>query len=1321
MIRWRKLRNGLLVLLAGLIILLATLSALVETQTGSRWLVTRLAALANVELGPMTGNLRRGMDIASVDYHEGEVVFHAEQLSFRWRPVDLLYSALMIDSLSAQHLSLTLPPAAEEAPVSTEPFSQWPSLRLPVRIQLEQLDVRDIHFQQGEQKWQWERLSGDLSLGTFNLRYYQLQLVHADYRVQLDGRTGLDYPYPSQAEVQWQWQQPPAEDGTPGLFYQGVSRLSGSLQNLQLDNDLLSPLVAKVKAGGALVNAQRELETAPTLSLSADWAAQALPSAWWIANKTPPITQGRLTAEGNWQAYQARLEGAIQLPDAPPLGVITAVDGNLEAVTIHQLDIREQGERLQAMAASSSAPSADPLTEALVATAIPSKVQSQANSSAAPRTEESFNAAARLGIQGEVRWAPQLQWQLAVETKAFNLGGIIDNWPSHLNASFTTHGQLEASHWQAALEKLQIDGELRGVNVQGRGSLSLDGNTLRSDALSLIVGANQVQLKGVWGEEINLNWNINAPLLQQLDESLTGSLVSEGELRGDRTRPQLRVTAQAREFSWGDYGVENLALSLAPQALAPEEIVGPVQEMPEPPVPGPQGSDTPTAAPSPAPLSGNPLNLLTGELLAENYQLDFSANRLRFAAQQFSSILLNGSGSLAQHRLQSTVRSNQLGRLDLGLKGGYHDATWTGSLTQLAVKLKKVPRWWLTSSQPIVVSEAGALLGEQCLTTRTNLTAAVQRDSAIEREQIRAEWQPNQSPITFGLYDWLENKPALPASRIERYSLPRLCLDGDWAPATGVQLNALLDAVPLRQFLSLFKTEVYFAGVMDGSLRLQSPDLSLPATQANLSITTRNAELRYQHPGGVTDVYPWQDFVFNARLQQSRLTATSGLEWVGFGRMDWDSELDLAQQTINRARLQAGFTSIAPLETLLPFTNNVQGQLDADLSIGGSFNAPYLLGSLILRNGSANMTRLGLDLTNIQMQVNSSRAGTITLLSEVTSGDGRMTLVGDLKQFGTDQWSAEAFIRGSDFRVVSLPPLKANLSPDMKVTVDATSMNITGEAVIPWADANIKSLPPSATQVSSDVVIVDEQFLQDESLAPFAVYSNVNLSLGKDVSFKGFGLSSKVTGRLNLLKEAHRSFFTNGYVSVSEGSYKAYGQTLTIERGRLAFQGPYDNPGLDIRATRQIRDADNTKVGLDIGGTLQRPKATVFSSPSTSESQAMMMLLTGKPIKDASDADASLLLSAMSGLGMDTGSSITADINRFFGVDQLEVKADDGIEQSQLWVGKYLTPRLLVRYVVGIFDQAFSFGMEYQLTDHLRIEAESGETKTVDVVYKIER
>ena len=276
--------------------------------------------------------------------------------------------------------------------------------------------------------------------------------------------------------------------------------------------------------------------------------------------------------------------------------------------------------------------------------------------------------------------------------------------------------------------------------------------------------------------------------------------------------------------------------------------------------------------------------------------------------------------------------------------------------------------------------------------------------------------------------------------------------------------------------------------------------------------------------------------------------------------------------------------------------------------------------------------------------------------------------------------------------------------------------------MIPWARANIKRLPESATQVSSDAVIVNEQFAQEAVATPIDFFTNLTLSLGDDVQFKGFGLNSKLSGKLSLLKESQRPFFTNGYVSVANGSYKAYGQTLTIDRGRLVFQGPYDNPGLDIRASRIIKGEDGVKVGLDINGTLQRPIADVFSVPSRySESQAMMMLLTGKPANEATKADASMLVGAMGGLGMDSDGSIATEITRLFRLDELEIKSDEGIDQSQLWIGKYLTPKLLVRYVVGIFDSAFSLGMEYQLTKQLRVEAESGEAQSVDVIYKIER
>ena len=1273
----RKVRNIFFSLLALLLILLASVSALVETETGSRWVVKRLASAVNISLGEMSGNLRSGMDLAFIDYTQGEHHYHAEQVSFRWRPAAMLYSAVAIQSLRAQNVLIQLP-AASDANKNAQPFSQWPSLALPVRIFLDQVLINNIDYVQGDTRLHWKKLSGTLSLGTFHLRYKKFAIEHADYQLLLSGATNLRFPYDTSANLQWQWQNTAVAES---LAYMGVTELKGDLTKLQLHNQISLPVVFNADASVQLVNGQQQLQTAPPMTLALAWQEQTLPAPWWIPAQPQPMTSGKLTATGNWQAYNLQLDGDIHLPDAPALAISAAADGDLEKINIANLFVRELH---QAIALNNNALGAAPPAVA-----------------AAPLAPGN-NHERGLQLAGEVRWLPQLEWQLRANAKRLNLASVIENWPSDINVEFETRGARTKGEWHAEVQHLQMSGELRGVNVQGDGDLFLQGKKIRSNALHFIVGANQLRLNGDLGEEFNLDWTLNAPLLGQLDESLSGSVASRGTLRGNWKTPRVQMQASMEKFSFANYAVDKLELDLAPDIAT---VTPPSTAIDN----------------SVLPMDKTVLSAVVDELLNKHYKLTFNAKQLRIDQQRFSTIKIDGSGSINRHQLAAVIKSSAYGHTDFKLAGNYDGNEWQGKLTQLALKIKRVPRWWLTASKPIKINANSVSLGSQCFTTRSNLTAVVENAELLEREQLIGEWIPNQSPVK-NPYAWLDQRQALPSSGIEKYTLPQLCIDGEWASAAGASVNAKLDSIPLRQFLALFKVEVYFAGVMDGSLHLTSKDFSLATTKLHSNISTRNAELRYQYAGGATEVYAWRDFDVRASLDKSLLDVVAGMEWVGYGKINANAQLDLAQQKIVQGKLQSQFENLAPLETLITYANDVKGDFRADLSLSGSFSQPNLLGEVSLRNGTANLPRLGLDLTNIELQINSTQAGNINLVSQLQSGDGRLSLVGDMTQFGTPNWQLQGFVNGADVKVISLSQLKATLSPDLKLTANRKQVNITGTAVIPWARANIKRLPESATQVSSDAVIVNEGTVRGEAADAIEFLTNLKLSLGDDVQFKGFGLNSKLSGKLSLLKESQRPFFTNGYVSVANGSYKAYGQTLTIDRGRLVFQGPYENPGLDIRASRIIKGEDGVKVGLDINGTLQRPIADVFAVPAEyPESQMMMMLLTGKPASEATKADASMLVGAMGGLGMDSDGSIATEITRFFRLDELEVKSDDGIDQSQLWIGKYLTPKLLVRYVVGIFDNAFSLGMEYQLTKQFRLEAESGEAQSVDVVYKIER
>lgn len=1327
----RRIRNVFFCVLAVIIILLATISALVETETGSRWLITRVANLVNIELRGVSGDLRNGLDVESLEYSNGQQLYSAKKLSFRWRPVDLLYGSLLIQSLHAESVFIQPPPPADTPP-TTEPFSRWPQLRLPISIQLQQLRINNIELVRGETRIQWQKLHGALSWGAFYLRYNSLSLVHQDYSLVLSGSTAVTYPYATTANLQWQWQalreSSPAQDAnvSPALAYMGVSDVEGDLKSLAISTQMSAPVIVEAMVKSSLVNEKNQLITTPLLDLQASWQQQILPAQWWVPNQPTPITNGELSARGNWQEYTAELQGDIHLPQAPMLGVSASVRGDLKKIHIEFLRLRERYLSLDpAIANANPTPAsvsqpADDLTSDTSATPFiknlnpiiatltggNSSAMSSAGAVAPPVVVQQYtDTDAGLEVQGDVRWSPQLDWQLTAQAEHLNLASLFENWPSNINATFRNRGVLDKkTGWDITLQDLNLDGDLRGVNLRGGGSLAFDGQQLHTDDLHMVLGANQVQLKGDLGKNFNLDWNINAPMLAQIDSSVQGSIITKGKLRGSAQQPQLDISADVQKFSWAGYGVEKLQLSLAP-ALATIQ---------------PNDDAKTNQQPATGQADSTPLPGIANAIGRDKYLLSFSANQLRVAGNRFSTVTINGEGSVNQHRLQTVIKHTGLGRADLTIEGTYGDAQWQGQFEHLAIKLKKIPRWWLTSSKPVTLQSGSLSVGRQCLTTRTNLTGQVEKIAAVEQEQVIGEWMPNQNFVKPN-FNWLLKTPALPANPVEIYSLPQLCIDADWSKTSGARLNANLDSVPLRQFLSLFKTEVYFAGVMDGSVNLVSPDLTLANTVAKAGIATRNAELRYQYAGGVTEVYAWRDFFVRATLEKANLAATAGMDWTGYGRLDANTALDLQQRTIKNGKITAQFSNLAPLETLLSFANDVKGDLHSDLTLGGTFARPQVVGDVSLRNGSANIPRLGVDLTNIDIQINSVQSGNVNLVSQFQSGDGRLTATADIRNLGTPDWAMQGFVSGNNFQVVALPQLKATLSPDIRINSTREQIELTGTATIPYARANIKSLPETATAVSSDVVVVDEQYQQEEVVAGVKIITNLDLAFGEDVRFKGFGLNSKLVGKLKLFKESNRQFFTSGYVSVEEGSYKAYGQTLTIERGRLNFQGPYENPGLEIRASRIIRDEEDTTVGLEISGTLQRPKAQVFSSESMSESQAMMMLMTGKPVGDASKADASLLVSAMSGLGSDSGDSITASIRNFFHVDELEIKSDQGFDQSELWVGKYLTPRLLVRYVVGIFQQAFGFGVEYQLTERLRLEAVSADTQSVDVVYKVEK
>jgi translocation and assembly module TamB len=90
-------------------------------------------------------------------------------------------------------------------------------------------------------------------------------------------------------------------------------------------------------------------------------------------------------------------------------------------------------------------------------------------------------------------------------------------------------------------------------------------------------------------------------------------------------------------------------------------------------------------------------------------------------------------------------------------------------------------------------------------------------------------------------------------------------------------------------------------------------------------------------------------------------------------------------------------------------------------------------------------------------------------------------------------------------------------------------------------------------------------------------------------------------------------------------------------------------------------------------------------------------------------------------LGLNRNSSVIEELGASLGFDTVSLGGDGGLESTSLLLGKHLSPNLYVSYAKDIFSDISAYQLNYQLTDNLSLEAESGRTQEVDLIYSIKR
>lgn len=645
----------------------------------------------------------------------------------------------------------------------------------------------------------------------------------------------------------------------------------------------------------------------------------------------------------------------------------------------------------------------------------------------------------------------------------------------------------------------------------------------------------------------------------------------------------------------------------------------------------------------------------------KNLTLDFTAHDVSLRDKLIQSLHVTADA----HQLSAKATTAELAT-ELTLRGQFEANHWRGQVVKASVQSPRFDNWQIKTPVNLEFDSAQFKLEQLCWHNSQQASIC----TLVEREENawKVELQINQSPL-----DLLS--PLL---------------------AEELQLNGLVDASLQLQFVAPDQL------TGQAQLKLHPGQLSYPLFEGQRD--------QWNYSGGESKLLINQDGITASAM----LTMSNGDHVNSQLIMTKANLLKLESKQPLQLKTRVLITDLGIIEALAPEVHDAKGKLALALDVAGTLAKPGLTIHAQLDNGSLRVPRLGLQLDQLNLQATSTD-NKLDVIANVRSGEGTLTLKSQTTLDKTAGWPTTASIKGEQFEVSRIPEARVLVSPDLQVNLQDFNVNLTGIIHIPFAKLQPKDIS-SAAQVSSDTVIVNgEQIIKPT----WTTKTKIRLTLGERINFFGFGFEGRLGGSLLLQDEPGQLTTATGEINIPEGRYRAYGQRLDVEHGRLLYTGgPLTNPGLDLRAVRHI---NGVVAGLKVRGSLSQPQLDLFSIPAMGQTDALSYLVLGRPMESSTDEDGAIMAKAALALGISGGDQLARMLGEQFGLDEMRVESNDKGDQASLVIGRYLSPRLYVSYGVGLIEAFNTFTVRYQISDKWQLKAESGEFQGADILYSIER
>lgn len=682
-------------------------------------------------------------------------------------------------------------------------------------------------------------------------------------------------------------------------------------------------------------------------------------------------------------------------------------------------------------------------------------------------------------------------------------------------------------------------------------------------------------------------------------------------------------------------------------------------------------------------------NVGAGRGAADPVNIQLDAERYEGRLGRIERASLASSGTRGAHSIRASASNDKLQGL-VEVRGGLAGDTWSGTVQALqnqglyAFKLRN----------PVALTISGAPGSGALGLARPVRLALAEASIALPQGVV------NIAALEKNGARWRSRGAAtgIPLSYLQQYSGSlRDTLAGDLALGANWEF-------------SMLAASGGNAPVLDGYLRIfrEKGDI-IAGTDVPVALGLRQMELRAEVANGALRTRFEMDGTRGGRANVDATVTLAG------GRLADSSPLKLTAS--------ADMGSIAWLSPLAGQPGlELDGRIQLAVTGSGTLGNPSLDGNI---TGDALAVRwaehgvklrdgvLRAQLEGDQLKLNSMR---------FAGPQGHADITGQVRFAGSEA-TMNLKLDANKLELMSRPDRTVVLSGQATAVRDARRFDINGRF---RADrANIALAPLDRPTMSDDVIVLGRAGNNGKAKTaangiPFTL--DVEADLGDDFQLEGMGLDAQLTGTVHLRAVEGRPPRASGSIRVVKGTYAAYGQKLTIERGVLNFTGAYDNPGLNILAVRKRPEGEqlsenNVEAGVEVRGTALAPAARLVSTPNVPDSDKLAWLVLGHSMEATSGNEQGLLSAAAGALLGGKGGGIQSRIANSLGLDEVGLSSAQGLESTVLTVGKRLSQRAYLSFEQGLGTASSLVKLRYKLSPRITLQFQTGANTALDVLY----